>query len=76
MNEETQDVLEEINRKLGVVIALLANPLQSGEEKVSLKDQIRILNNYGLDTAEIASILNKSSNHVSKELTLLRKAGK
>ena len=73
MNEKLEGLIEETNRKLGVVIALLANPVSSQEGKQSLKDQIRVLNQYGLVTSEIAAILNKKPNHVSKELTALRK---
>jgi hypothetical protein len=59
------------NRLLKVVIALL---IQRQEEKVrSLKEQIFLLSNLGIRPSEIAEILGKTSTHINKELSGLRK---
>ncbi|AHB42743.1 hypothetical protein RAAC3_TM7C00001G0905 [Candidatus Saccharibacteria bacterium RAAC3_TM7_1] len=72
MNERGIQLLEEVSRKLSVMIALLANPIEPGS-KVLLRDQIVMLDSFGLKPSEIASILNKTPNHVSKELAVQRK---
>lgn len=59
------------NRLLGVMIALLLRQGQNGPP--SLKQQIETLNDLGLRPFEIASILGRSSTHVNKELTGIRK---
>jgi sulfur carrier protein ThiS len=76
MDEEGKELLRETNRKLGVLVALLANALPVEEKTISIKEQIKLLNQYGLRPSEIAVILNKSPNHISKELTLLRSSKK
>ena len=63
---------ESTNRLLRVMIALLLR-LQS-EEKSSLKQQLSILSDLGLEPAEIAKIVNRSGGYVNKELTVLRRS--
>jgi hypothetical protein len=62
------------NRLLGVIIALLLR--QSEDETPSLKQQIETLDELGLRPSEIASILGRTSTHVNKELSGIRKAKK
>lgn len=62
------------NKLLGVVIALLLR--QSEEETPSLKQQIATLDELGLRPSEIASILGRTSTHVNKELSGIRKGKK
>lgn len=62
------------NRLLGVIIALLLRQGQEGPP--SLKQQIETLNDLGLRPSEIASILGRSSTHVNKELSGIRKGKK
>ena len=59
------------NKLLGVMIALLVR--QGPDGAPSLKQQIETLNDLGLRPSEIASILGRSSTHVNKELTGIRK---
>jgi DNA-directed RNA polymerase specialized sigma24 family protein len=59
------------NKLLGVMIALLLRQGQDGPP--SLKQQIETLSDLGLRPSEIASILGRSSTHVNKELTGIRK---
>lgn len=72
METKAVELLQEVSKKLSVVIALLANPVKPAEGKISARDQIALLNRYGLTSSEIASVLNKSPNYVSKELSLLK----
>ncbi len=60
------------NKLLGVMIALLLRLGHDGPP--SLKQQIETLNDLGLRPSEIASILGRSSTHVNKELTGIRKS--
>lgn len=76
MDNKNQDLLNEINRKLGIIVALLANSSSKTDTSISLKDQIKLLSQFGLRPSEISTILNKKPSHVSKELTLLRKTNK
>jgi hypothetical protein len=62
------------NKLLGVMIALLLRLGQDGPP--SLKQQIETLSDLGLRPSEIASILGRSSTHVNKELTGIRKGKK
>lgn len=62
------------NKLLGVMIALLLRQSQDGPP--SLKQQIATLSDLGLRPSEIALILGRSSTHVNKELTGIRKGKK
>lgn len=62
------------NKLLGVMIALLIR--QGPDGPPSLKQQIETLSDLGLRPSEIASVLGRSSTHVNKELTGIRKRRK
>ncbi len=66
--------LESTNRLLRVMIALLLR--RKEESSPSLKQQIETLNDLGLRPAEIAEILGRTSTHINKELSGLRKSRK
>ena len=69
MSDSSEKSLEKINSKLDILIAL-----QMVEEKPNkLRDKIKLLNNLGVESAEIASILGTSVGFVSKERSLLNK---
>ena len=63
--------MEEVTRRLDVVIALLAT-IATKDEGTTLREKILMLEGFGLKPSEIASILGKKSSHVSKELSLAR----
>lgn len=67
--------MDEMNRKLGVIIALLASPVNPAD-KMTLRDQITKLEQSGLKPVEIATILNKTQSYVNKELTVVRRSKK
>ena len=63
--------IHSVSKRLDVVIALLAT-IATKDENVTLRDKIAMLNGFGLSSSEIASVLNKKTAYVSKELSLLR----
>lgn len=65
---------ESTNRLLRVMVALLLR--RKDEQTPSLKRQIEILSDLGLRPSEIAEILGRTSTHINKELSGLRKSRK
>lgn len=63
--------MEEVTKRLDVVIALLA-AIATKDENATLREKILMLYGFGLRPSEIASILGKKSSYVSKELSLAR----
>lgn len=63
--------IEDLTKRLDVVIALLAN-IATKDENTTLRDKIVMLDGFGLKPSEIASVLNKKANYVSKELSIAR----
>jgi hypothetical protein len=66
------NTLDEINRRLGVVIALLLRR-RTEEDPPSMRDHVKTLSELGLRPSEIATILGRTQGYVNKELTSLRK---
>jgi len=73
--EQNTDFVE-INRRLGVVIALLLKNLPVGKEGMSLRDQVELLSELGMRPKDIAEILGRTQGYVSKELVTIRKSKK
>lgn len=69
-----KDEQKSTNRLLRVIIALLLRG--KGEETLTLRQQIEILNDLGLKPLEIAEILGRSNTYINKELFELRKSRK
>lgn len=67
------DSMESTNRLLKVIIAVL---MRCGEKQPPLKQQIETLSSLGLRPVEIAEILGKTSTHINKELSGIRKHAK
>ena len=63
--------IQDLARRLDVVIALLATIATNGEE-VTMREKILMLNGFGLKPSEIASVLNKKPSYISKELSLAK----
>jgi hypothetical protein len=66
-----KESLEVTNRLLRVIVGLLLKP--NDEKHQTLKQQIEILHGFGLRPTEIAQILGRTSTHINKELTGIRK---
>jgi len=62
------------NKLLMVMIALLVR--QKEEHSISLKRQVEILKDLGMRPVDIAETLGKTSTHINKELSGLRKNAK
>jgi len=71
-----KDILEEIKKRLEVMIALSLRERAAQDKRFSLKDQIQLLDGFGLRPKDIADILGKTGGHVNKELVAIRKAKK
>jgi hypothetical protein len=67
------DSMESTNRLLKVIIAVL---IRGGERQMPIKQQIETLSTLGLRPVEIAEILGKTSTHINKELSGIRKQTK
>ncbi len=75
MPKENNNITQSIDRKLSIVISLLLKIANDGGE-VTLKEQIRELSAFGLNSSEIADILSKKVGYISKELSELKKSKK
>jgi len=73
---QNHEEFQELNKRLGVVIALLLRSLRTGGDGLSLRDQIRLLSELGVRPKDIAEILGRSSTYISKELVGIRKGRK
>jgi len=70
---ETTKLLETISKKLGVLIAL---ELLTMNKKATIAENVALLDRFGLSPAEIAEILNTSTNTVNVTRTRLKKGSK
>jgi hypothetical protein len=71
---DTQVELAEVNKRLGIVIALLLKALPKGNDAMSLRDQIKLLSELGVRPKDIADILGRTQTYIGKELASLRKS--
>ena len=65
--------IEELNKRLGVVIALLLKGIPKDGDGISLREQVDLLAQLGVRPRDIAEILSRSQKYVTKELASLRK---
>ncbi|MDQ2680164.1 MAG: hypothetical protein M3Y21_03955 [Candidatus Eremiobacteraeota bacterium] len=68
--------LVELNKKMGVVIALLLRSVSRNTEILALKDQLAILDGLGVRPVDIAVIVGRTPSHVNKELVAIRRSTK
>lgn len=73
MDKETREFLEQLMQKIDVVTALLLRLVPKNIEGLSLKEQIRLFNGFGVRPVDMAKIIGKSANHINKELVAIRK---
>ncbi len=67
------DQIEEVNKKLEVVIALLLKMVPAENNGLSMRDQIALLDNLKIRPVEIAEIIGRNPSYVNKELVGIRK---
>ena len=75
-NDKTLERLQELNKKMEVVIALLLRLIPRDIIGLPLKEQIAILDGLEIRPVNIAAIVGKKAGHVSKELVAIRRAAK
>ena len=68
--------LQQLNKNIEVVIALLLRTVSRDTNPLPLKDQIAILDGLGLRPTSIADIVGKTRTHVNKELVGIRRAAR
>lgn len=76
MENIEKKLLEDIKKRLEVMIYLLLQSKPRDSEEISLRNQIRLLYGLGLKPKEISEILQRSNNYVNKEIFELRKSKK
>jgi hypothetical protein len=69
------ELLENINRNLEVVVALLLRGVPSADA-ASLRDRVFMLGAIGMRPKDMAKVLGKSTSHINKELSVGRNAAK
>lgn len=67
--------MQSIDRKMSVIIALLLKIANNGGD-TTLKDQIVELSALGMSSTEIAGVLGKKVNYISKELSTIKRKQK
>jgi len=70
---DNKELLESISKRLGVLIAL---KISERSENPSISDGVELLTRFGLPPADIADILNTSTNTVNVTRTRLKKGKK
>lgn len=73
---QNSDLLIELNKRLGVMIALLIRMVPQDGSAMNLKTQVEILSNLGMRPIDIAMILGRTPSHINKELAGIRKGRK
>ena len=71
MAKETDIV--ELNKRLGIIIALLLKTIPKSGDVISLRDQVQLLADLGVRPKDIAEILGRTQTYINKELASLRK---
>jgi len=69
----SDELIIELNKRVGVIISLLLRMVNQEKSSISLKDQVSLLDDLGLRPRDIAKILGRTSSHVNKELAGIRK---
>jgi len=73
MKNIEENLLEDIKKRLEVMISLLLQSKPRDSEEISLRNQIRLLHGFGLKPKEISEILQRSKTYINKEIFELRK---
>ena len=73
MEQQEVEILQSLAKKMDVIAALLLRMLPNGNDGLSLKEQIRLLEGLGMRPIEIAKVVGRTPNHVNKELVAIQK---
>jgi len=71
MDKETKELIQQLGQKIDLITALLLRLLPT--EGLSLKEQVRLLNDLKVRPVDISKITGRSQGHVNKELVAIRK---
>ncbi len=71
MDKETKELIQQLGQKMELIAALLLRLLPS--EGLSLKEQIRLLNDLKIRPVDMSKITGRSPGHINKELVAIRK---
>jgi len=74
--KELKTELKYLRERLNLIIRLLLGVLKENNKNLSERRKIELLDSLGLRPKEIAEVLNKKRNYITKELTELRKSRK
>jgi hypothetical protein len=65
--------LNEIAKRLDVIIAVLLEVAEKGGKTIPVRTRVRMLSQVGMRPTEVSKILGKSLSYVRKEQSLLRR---
>ena len=71
MDKETKKLIQQLGQKMDLVTSLLLRLLP--KEKLSLKEQVRLLNDLKIRPVDISKITGRSQGYINKELVAIRK---
>lgn len=71
MDKDTKELIQQLGQKMDLIAALLLRLLPT--EGLSLKEQVRLLNDLKIRPVDISKITGRSQGHINKELVAIRK---
>ena len=71
MDKETKEIIQQLGQKIDLIASLLLRLLST--EGLSLKEQIRLLNDLKIRPVDMSKITGRSQGHINKELVAIRK---
>ncbi len=71
MDKEAKELIQQLGHKIDLISALLLRLLPT--EGLSLKEQVRLLNDLKIRPVDMSKITGRSQGHINKELVAIRK---
>jgi len=71
MDEKTRKLIQQLGQKIDLIVALLLR--LSPKKGLSLKEQVRLLNDLKIRPVDMSKITGRSQGHINKELVAIRK---
>ena len=71
MDKDTKELIQQLGQKMDLITAILLKLLPA--ERISLKEQIRLLNDLKVRPVDISKITGRSQGYINKELVAIRK---
>lgn len=73
MDKELKQFISELNYKLDIIAALLLRLISKDKDGISLREQLRLLDELNVRPIDMAKLIGRSSGYVSKELVSIRR---